>query len=156
MNCVKVREALSNSYMKVLAQTHNFYRVSACFGILAIDCKNIAAMLWSCTCASLDLSDQRALAAKHNWCGLKDFINSRCGEIASQFHKRSKSLLVTIRTTHKLKPGLWCHLITCRWAPGFFLVNDLIIIFYVVLLQTKFKSKGEDLLRLTWSPSDAK
>lgn len=24
MNCVKEREALSNSYMKVLAQTHNF------------------------------------------------------------------------------------------------------------------------------------
>lgn len=131
--------------MKVLAQAHKFIQFLFVFGILTIACKNIAAMLWSCTCASLDFSDQRALAAKHNWCGLKDFINSRCGEIVSQFHKKSKSLLVTIRPTHKLKPGVLCHLITCRRMPVlfFFLVNNLIISFTLCYYKQNLKAKGE-------------
>lgn len=100
----------------VLKQAH----LNFTFGISTRACKNTDAMLQSSSRASLDFSDQRVLAAKLNWCGLKEFINSRCRELVSQFHKKSKSLRVTISTGHKLKPDCLCHLITCTKMPGFF------------------------------------
>lgn len=51
-----------------------------------------------------------------------EFISSRCGETASQFHKKSKSFLVIISTGHKLKPDCLCHLITCTQMPVFFIL----------------------------------
>lgn len=63
---------------------------------------------------------------------VREFISSRCGETVSQFHKKSKSFLVTISTGHKLKPDCLCHPITCTQMLDFFLI----------LVNDTFKSQG--------------
>lgn len=76
------------------------------FGISAMNCKT-QMQSYGRAVVPVSSSDQSTTDV------VREFMSSRCGETVSQFHKKSKSFLVTISTGHKLKPDCLCHPITC-------------------------------------------
>lgn len=83
------------------------------FGISAMTCKT-QMQSYGIAVVPVSSSDQSTTDV------VREFISSRCGETVSQFHKKSKSFLVTISTGHKLKPDCLCHPITCTQMLDFF------------------------------------
>lgn len=96
------------------------------FGISAMTCKT-QMQSYGIAVVPVSSSDQSTTDV------VREFISSRCGETVSQFHKKSKSFLVTISTGHKLKPDCLCHPITCTQMLDFF---------FLILVNDTFKSQG--------------